>query len=93
MAAHKGHQKAGGRKAGTPNKVSGEARLKLKDLFDENFDQIREDLQVVGPKIRLQWWSKVLPLIVPRPVEPMEGSNGEIWDYRSVIRQIEHQKN
>ena len=35
MAAHKGHVKAGGRKAGTPNKITTSIKEAFKQAFDE----------------------------------------------------------
>lgn len=40
MPAHKGHPKAGGRKEGTPNKVTQANREAFQLLVDRNFDKL-----------------------------------------------------
>lgn len=54
MSRPKGTPKTGGRKAGTPNKVTQDAREWLTQLVEGNREQIERDLQSLDPKDRLQ---------------------------------------
>lgn len=65
MKFDKGHQKLGGRKAGTPNKAS----LKLLDQLIAKelnpVDEIIKLLEQVGPNKKLDVWMKLLSYCYP----------------------------
>lgn len=62
----KGTTKTGGRKAGTPNKVTGDLRQFVNDLLNENRSQIIDDLKAVEPAERLRVYEKLLNYAVPK---------------------------
>ena len=61
-------QKTGGRKAGTPNRVTKQVRDSLHELFNNNFSKIETALQALEdePTQYLSAWSKLLPFFAPR---------------------------
>lgn len=63
----KGLGKTGGRKKGTPNKVTGDMREFVQSLLDENRRQIKTDLKSVEPHQRLSFYEKLLGYVLPKP--------------------------
>lgn len=66
MGRAKGTPKTGGRKAGTPNKVTGTAKEWIAGLIDKNRAQIEKDLKKLEPKERLQMLEKLMQYVVPK---------------------------
>lgn len=66
MGRAKGTPKTGGRKAGTPNKVTGTAKEWIAGLIDKNRAQIEKDLKQLEPKERLQMLEKLMQYVVPK---------------------------
>ena len=66
MSRPKGTPKTGGRKAGTPNKVTQDAREWLTQLVEGNREQIERDLQSLDPKDRLQVLEKFMQYTIPK---------------------------
>jgi hypothetical protein len=66
MGKIKGAPKTGGRKAGTPNKVTGTIKDFLSNLIDRNRDQIEADLKKLQPKDRLIILERLLQYVVPK---------------------------
>ena len=62
-----GRGRIGGRKKGTPNKVTGTVKEWLSDLIDNNRGQIERDLQALEPRERLAMLEKFMQYIVPKP--------------------------
>ena len=69
MPAHKGHEKAGGRQKGTPNKTTIEVREKLKDIIETQtkyigpeLDKLRKD----DPQKYLTLLEKFVAYVVPK---------------------------
>ena len=62
----KGTQKSGGRKAGTPNRVSGDIKTFLAKIVSDNREQIEHDLRAVNPRERLQIIEKFIQYLVPK---------------------------
>lgn len=58
--------KTGGRKQGTPNKVTSTIRNWLVELINDNRDVIAEDFAQLEPKERLVMLEKLLPYIMPK---------------------------
>jgi hypothetical protein len=75
MAAHKGHKKAGGRKKGTPNKLT----VSVKGAFKEAFDEL-------GGVAALVQWGKKYPThfyglyskLIPQEIEHSGPGGGPI---------------
>ncbi len=66
MSKPKGAPKTGGRKAGTPNKVTCTLKEFIKALIDNNREQIEKDLESLQPKDRLAIFEKLFQYIIPK---------------------------
>ena len=66
MARPKGTEKTGGRKAGTPNKVTTELKTWIQELIDGNRSKFEKDLDALEPKDRLQVLNSFLQYVVPK---------------------------
>ena len=69
MKYEKGHEKKGGRQAGTPNKASADLKGRIAALMDEQFDAIAADLELLEPKDRVTAYLKFLEYILPKQRE------------------------
>ena len=58
--------KTGGRTAGTPNKLTGDLRLKINAIVDKQIDSIEKDLNSLEPMQRLQIVEKLISYCVPK---------------------------
>lgn len=70
-------QKTGGRKAGTPNKVSGELRSKLKEILSTEIDRLPDLLDSLEPQKRAEVIARLLPLVIPRQLQADLGDGEE----------------
>ena len=66
MARRKGTPKTGGRKIGTPNKVTGTVKEWIAQLIDKNREQMEQDLAELEPKDRLQFLERLMQYVVPK---------------------------
>ncbi|HPQ79426.1 MAG TPA: hypothetical protein PLG47_03180 [Candidatus Dojkabacteria bacterium] len=66
MSRTKGCKKTGGRMKGTPNKVTGNIKVWLTEVIDNNRKQIIRDLKALEPKERLQMIEKFMQYTVPK---------------------------
>lgn len=66
MARPKGTKKTGGRKKGTPNKVTESTRHWIGRLIEDNKAQIEEDLKALEPKERLQVLERFMQYTLPK---------------------------
>ena len=66
MAFETGHQKVGGRKKGTPNKLTKEMRDVLKGVVADEIDTLGQRLEELEPKDRLEVFIKLLPFVLPK---------------------------
>lgn len=55
-----------GKPKGAKNKVNTELRGLIQKLFNDNFDKIQEDLEILKPKDRLKFLSDLLPYLLPK---------------------------
>ena len=62
-------KKYGGRKAGTPNKLTKELRAALKNILHQEIELLPEHFNKLEPKDRLELLVKLLPFALPK-VEP-----------------------
>jgi hypothetical protein len=68
-----GSPKFGGRKAGTPNKLSSNLRAKVQLLINDQWETIESDLKSLEPKDRLAFLERLLKYVIPAPIpEPEE---------------------
>ncbi len=65
MAFEAGHQKVGGRKKGTPNKLTKEMREVLKGVVADELDTLGQRLEELEPRDRLEVFIK-LCLLLPK---------------------------
>ncbi len=74
--------KTGGRRPGSPNKVTKDLRLLLKELIERELSNIDELMETVEPKDRLQFIIKLLPYTLPRygNIEEEEPKKDEGWN-------------
>jgi len=56
MQFKKDHQKAGGRKKGTPNKTNAQHHNRLSAISDFFEETLKEDAQSLSPTERLKFW-------------------------------------
>ena len=59
-------EKTGGRKKGTPNKVTTDLRLQISELIENNFDNIQSDMDKLEPKERLDFIAKLFEYSLPK---------------------------
>lgn len=58
-------QKFGGRKKGTPNKITNELREYYQLLINENLDQLKTDIISLEPKDRIRVFIEISKFILP----------------------------
>lgn len=61
-----GRGRLGGRKKGTPNKVTSNLREWINALIDSNREQIESDLKELEPKDRLMVLERLLSYVLPK---------------------------
>lgn len=66
MSRKVGTPKTGGRKAGTPNKITGGLKEFVTDILNDNREQIIKDLGKVKPTERLYFLEKMMQYVVPK---------------------------
>lgn len=85
----KGAPKSGGRKKGTPNKVTASMREFIADLLDSNREQFAADLQAVTPETRLHIMEKLMQYVIPKRqavrAEIDTLTDAELCDLASII--------
>lgn len=62
----KGTPKTGGRKKGTPNRVTSDIRGWLAKLIKQNRRQIESDLQELEPKDRVMMFERLMQYVIPK---------------------------
>lgn len=77
VGRRKGTEKTGGRKAGTPNKVSGTVKEWIASIIDGNRKQFEDDLEQLEPGERVRIISNLLQYVTPKmqsssPAEMLE---------------------
>ena len=55
-----------GRPKGAKNKINGQMRDLIQQLFDDNFERIQQDMEELEPKDRLKFLSDLLPYLLPK---------------------------
>lgn len=73
-------KKYGGRQKGTPNKLTKEIRTVLKDLIYKELDEIKEHLDSLEPKQRIEIVIKLIPYVLLK-VESISYSTNEPLDF------------
>jgi len=68
-------KKTGGRKAGTPNKVTTDMRERIKLFVENEFDGVVTDFNALEPKDKVQLFEKFLTYILPKQRETSQDVN------------------
>lgn len=69
-------KKFGGRRKGTPNKLTRELRATLKDILFDEIEQLPNLMSQLTPKQRLELMVKLMPFALPK-VNPVSQSLDE----------------
>ena len=59
-------KKYGGRKKGTPNRMTKELRVLLKDIMYQELEEVQERFSLLEPKQRIELIIKLMPYILPK---------------------------
>ena len=59
-------KKYGGRQKGTPNRMTKELRVLLKDIMYQELEKIQERFSLLEPKQRIELIIKLMPYILPK---------------------------
>ncbi|MDB2321765.1 hypothetical protein N9V34_02465 [Flavobacteriaceae bacterium] len=74
-------KKFGGRKKGTPNKMTKELRSTLKDILFHEIEEIEDRLDLLDPKDRLELLIKLMPYALPKVTSISHKTNEPLdWD-------------
>src|SRR5699024_9139888 len=89
----KGLKKTGGRKKGTPNKVTADVRTFVTDLLDKNQSQIEKDLQQLEQKERWNEYLKLMEFTLPKLQRIDANIEEEKTEYKTVKLIIDDERN
>jgi hypothetical protein len=77
MGLHKGQtNNKDGRPKGTPNKMTKELRIVLKNVIAKELENIPENLDKLEPKERMEMIVKLIPYVLPK-IETISMDRGE----------------
>ena len=72
--------KYGGRQKGTPNRMTKELRVLLKDIMYQELEEIQERFSLLEPKQRIELIIKLMPYILPK-VNSISHTTNEPLDF------------
>ena len=75
--------KTGGRIKGTPNRLTKELRIALKNIMFQEIESIPEQLKSLDPKDRLELIIKLMPYVFPKVSSVSHSTNEQFsmgWD-------------
>ena len=72
--------KYGGRKKGTPNRLTKEVREVLKELVFDEISQVQFHFEKLDPKERIELLIKLMPFVCPK-IQPASHSLNEPIDF------------
>ena len=58
--------KYGGRRKGTPNRITKELRVLLKDIMYQELEEVQERFSLLEPKQRIELIIKLMPYVLPK---------------------------
>ena len=70
--------KTGGRKEGTPNKVTQELRAKIKEIVCIELESLESKMELLQPKDRVDVLIKLLQYVLPKPTDEVEVKANDI---------------
>ena len=59
-------KKYGGRQKGTPNRLTKELRVLLKDIMYQELEEVQERFSLLEPKQRIELIIKLMPYVLPK---------------------------
>tara|TARA_B100001093_G_scaffold505638_1_gene563295 strand:+ start:227 stop:469 length:243 start_codon:yes stop_codon:yes gene_type:complete len=59
-------KKYGGRQKGTPNRMTKELRVLLRDIMYQELEEVQERFSILEPKQRIELIIKLMPCILPK---------------------------
>lgn len=59
-------KKTGGRVSGTPNKITGDLRMRIKAFLDDGFEDVRKEWKRLPSKDKIMLYEKLLSFTLPR---------------------------
>ncbi|MDA9057537.1 hypothetical protein N9K49_06810 [Flavobacteriaceae bacterium] len=73
--------KYGGRQKGTPNRITKELRSLLKDVMYDEIGALKERLDALNPKERVELLIKLMPYALPKVTSVSHTTNEPLdWD-------------
>lgn len=66
MSREKGTPKTGGRKAGTPNKVTQSLKERIIDILNDNIDKFQKDIDSLSAKDRVSTFIGLMQFVLPK---------------------------
>jgi hypothetical protein len=72
--------KYGGRKKGTPNRLTKEVRAVLKELVFDEISQVQFHFEKLEPRERVELLIKLMPFVCPK-IQPASHSLNEPMDF------------
>ena len=91
MAARKKGErpKTGGRKAGTPNKVSASVKEAIKNIVEGNVDKVQQMLSLVAdPKDFILLYIKLAEFVIPKQAAVSVTTDANKSDLRSELAKL-----
>jgi len=76
-------KKYGGRKKGTPNKLTNEVRSVLKDIVHAELETIQDKFDTLEPRERIEFLIKLLPYALPK-VANIDSADGEPLQWNNL---------
>ncbi len=73
-------EKTGGRVKGTPNKLTKEIRIVLKNLMAKEIENLPDILEQLEPRERADLLMKIMPYVLPK-VRDISHDNNEPFEY------------
>lgn len=84
-----GKGKTGGRKPGTPNKVTGEAKEIIVEIVNGNLEKVQDKLDlIVDPDVWLRHFEKLCEFVVPKKAAVQVSDETKSSDLRSELEEM-----
>lgn len=80
--------KTGGRKKGTPNRLTGSVKEMINLAITQELEQLPDLLRNLGPKEKADFLVKLLPYVMPKADAPINEEKGNKADVTKFITGI-----
>ena len=81
-------EKFGGRKKGTPNKLTAELRQKINDFLNDNWNCLQKDFERLEPKDKLNFYEKLLQNGLPRLQSTQYNIKPDWEEHKKTIKSL-----